>query len=145
MFNIFLNDIFYFINNGNFCNYANDNTIYSIGKSLNMVKKNVKINFLITQKWFYENHVILNPWKCHYLVLEKRLNSDAINLNGTFCSRSLNNLIKRIHELALRLIYNDHVSSFQDIPEMTKEKTIHHNNLGSLAKEIHKLSSVLYN
>ena len=50
LFNIFLNDIFYFINNGNLCNYADDNTLYSIGKSLNMVKENFKINFLIMQK-----------------------------------------------------------------------------------------------
>ena len=83
LFNIFLNDIFYFINNGNLCNYADDNTLYSIGKSLNMVKENLKINFLIMQKWFYENHMVLNPGKCHYLVLGNRSNSDTINLNGT--------------------------------------------------------------
>ena len=39
-----------------------------------------------------------------------------------FCSRSL----------------NDHVSTFQDILEITKEKTIHQNNLECLAKEIYK-------
>ena len=32
LFNIFLNDIFYFINNGDLCNYADDNTLYSVGK-----------------------------------------------------------------------------------------------------------------
>ena len=59
------------------------NTLYSIGKSLNMVKENLKVNFLIMQKWFYENHMVLNPGKCHYLVLGNRSNSDTINLNGT--------------------------------------------------------------
>ena len=83
LFNIFLNDIFYFINNGNLCNYADDNTLYSIGKSLNMVKENLKINFLVMQKWFYENHMVLNSRKCHYLVLGNRSNSDTINLDGT--------------------------------------------------------------
>ena len=83
MFNIFLNDIFYFINDGNLWNNADDNTLYSIGKSLNMVKENLKINFLIMQKWFHENHMVLNLGKCHYLVLGKRSNSDTINLNGT--------------------------------------------------------------
>ena len=83
LFNTFLNDIFCFINNGNLWNYADDNTLYSIGKSLNMVKENLKINFLIMQKWFYENHMVLNPGKCHYLVLGNRSNSDIINLNGT--------------------------------------------------------------
>ena len=52
LLNIFLNDIFYVINNGNPSNYDDDNTLHSIGKSLNMVKKNHKINFLIMQKWF---------------------------------------------------------------------------------------------
>ena len=47
LFNIFLNDIFYFINNGNLCNYADDNTLYSTGKNLNMVQKNLKINFFL--------------------------------------------------------------------------------------------------
>ena len=55
-----------------------------------------------------------------------------------FCSCSLNNLINRIHERALRLIHNDHISSFQDILETTKEKIIHKSNLESLAKEIYK-------
>ena len=59
LFNIFLNDIFCFINNENFFNYADDNTFYSIEKSLNMVKENLKINFLIMQKWFYKNHMSL--------------------------------------------------------------------------------------
>ena len=81
LFNIFLNDIFYFINNGNLCKYADDNALYSIRKSLNMVKENLKINFLIIQKLFYENHMVLNPGKCHYLVLGKRSRSDTINLN----------------------------------------------------------------
>ena len=83
LFNIFLNDIFYFINNGNLWNYADDNTLYSIRKSLNMVKENLNINSLSMQKWFYENHMVLNPGKCYYLVLGNRSNSDTINLNGT--------------------------------------------------------------
>ena len=35
------------------------------------------------QKWFYENHMVLNPGKCHYLLLGNRSNSDTINLNRT--------------------------------------------------------------
>ena len=94
LFNIFLNDIFYFINNGNLFNYADDNTLYSIGKSLNMVKENLKRNFLIMQKWFYENHMVLNPGKCNYLVLGNRSNSDTINLNGTkLASKSYEKLL----------------------------------------------------
>ena len=60
-----------------------------------------------------------------------------------FCSRSLNNRINGIHGRALRLIHNDNVSTFQDILEMTKEKTIYQNNLESLAKETYKFSNGL--
>ena len=28
-------------------------------------------NFEILQGWFYENHVVLNPGKCHYLIVNK--------------------------------------------------------------------------
>ena len=47
LLNIFLNDIFYFINNDNLCNYADDNTLSSVGRKLNMVKETLKTNFLI--------------------------------------------------------------------------------------------------
>ena len=45
--NIFLNDIFLFIVNSKMCNYANDMTLYSIGKNLSVVKSNFECNFLI--------------------------------------------------------------------------------------------------
>ena len=32
--------------------------------------------------------MVLNPEKCHYLVLGKRSNSDTINLNGTKLANS---------------------------------------------------------
>ena len=57
--------------------------LYSIRKNLNMVKENLKINFFIMSICSYENHMVFNPGKCHYLVLGKRSNSDTINLNGT--------------------------------------------------------------
>ena len=65
-FSISLNDILCFINNGYPCNYADDNTFYSIVKNLNMIKENLKINFLIMQKWFYEKHMLLNTGKFRY-------------------------------------------------------------------------------
>ena len=57
--------------------------LYSIRKNLNMVKENLKNNFFIMSICSYENHMVFNPGKCHYLVLGKRSNSDTMNLNGT--------------------------------------------------------------
>ena len=75
LFNIFINDIFYFIQDAYICNFADDNSLYSIEDNLKEVKTILKKNFEILQWWFYENYMVLNPGKCHYLII----NNDIIN------------------------------------------------------------------
>ena len=68
--NIVLIDIFFlFINNSNLCNYADDNTLYTIRKNLDKLKLDLQSNFSILQKRFYENHIALSPGKYHYMLL----------------------------------------------------------------------------
>lgn len=52
------------------------------------------------------------------------------------CSRSLNCILKEIHIRALRLIYNYHVISFENLLQMPNEKSIHpQQNIEVLAEE----------
>ena len=60
-----------------------------------------------------------------------------------FTSRHLNNALNSIHERALYLIYNDCELSFDRILEDSKQKSIHQNNVGSLAIEIYKFQAGL--
>ena len=55
-----------------------------------------------------------------------------------FCLHSLNNFLNHIHVRALRLIYDEHAHLFQDVLEMTNEKTIQQKKKKKecLAKEI---------
>ena len=69
LFNIFLNDIFLFISKCRLCNYADDNSLYKSGKNMQKIKKDLEMDFMILQKWFHENHMVLNPDKCHYIVI----------------------------------------------------------------------------
>ena len=55
-----------------------------------------------------------------------------------FHSRTINNKIYHIHERALRLVYSDHVSSFDELLKKDRSFTIHHRNSQSLAIEIYK-------
>ena len=75
LFNIFINNIFYFIQDAYICNFADDNSLYSIEDNLKEVKTILKKNFELLQGWFYENYMVLNPGKCHYLII----NNDIIN------------------------------------------------------------------
>ena len=76
---IFLNDTFLFINSSNLCNYADYNTLNAIGKNLEQLKVDLQPNFSILQKWFYENDMILNPGKYHYLFSGGHIQLDWIS------------------------------------------------------------------
>ena len=56
-----------------------------------------------------------------------------------FHSRKLNNRINRIHEKALRIVYQDNVSLFQELLEKDKSVSIHQRNLQVLAIEVFKV------
>ena len=54
-------------------------------------------------------------------------------------NRGLNNKINHIHERALRIVYHDYSSSFEDLLNKDKSVTIHQRNLQQLAIEIFKV------
>ena len=60
-------------------------------------------------------------------------------------SRALNTRISRIHEHALRIVYDDHSSSFDTLLDKSGQVKIHHRNLRILAVEIYKTLNNLSN
>ena len=53
-----------------------------------------------------------------------------------FHNRRLNNKINSIHERALRITYQDHISTFQELLNKDNSVSIHHRNLQALTTEI---------
>ena len=63
LFNLFINDLIFFIQCCTLSNYADDNNLSSIGKNKHQVKTFLSLNFKIKNNWFYENFMVLNPEK----------------------------------------------------------------------------------
>ena len=60
-----------------------------------------------------------------------------------FRSRKLNERINHVHERALRIIYKDFNSSFQELLIKDNSLNIHHRNLQKLVTEIFKVKNGL--
>ena len=56
-------------------------------------------------------------------------------------NRRINNQINKLHESALRLVYNEKSSSFPELLERDKAVTIHERNIQVLLTEIFKVKS----
>ena len=56
-----------------------------------------------------------------------------------FCSRSTNNKINKPHKTALRILYNDYKSKFEEFLTKEGSSTIHHQNIQVLAMGMLKI------
>ena len=57
----------------------------------------------------------------------------------------VNKKINHLHERALRIVYKDYISSFEDLLKRDKSVTIHHRNIQLLAIELFKVKQNLSN
>ena len=68
LFNIFLNDIFFFPKDTNRGKYADDSTLYAYNESLETVICNLRQGCSILANRFSDNYMVLNPGKCHFML-----------------------------------------------------------------------------
>ena len=60
-----------------------------------------------------------------------------------FCSKEMNNKINHIHERALRLVYIDYNSSFEELLKKDKSITVHHRNIHNVAIQMYMVKNNL--
>ena len=66
LFNIYLNDLLFFLKDVGICNFADDT--YISDASLESVLKSLEKNSMLAVRWFQNNHTKLNTDKCHLIV-----------------------------------------------------------------------------
>ena len=67
LFNLFINNLVFFIQYSVLSNYADDNNLFLREKNKEGKKIFLLLDFQIVNNWFYENLIILNPVKMHYM------------------------------------------------------------------------------
>ena len=68
---MFINDLILFLYTAVLSNYADDNNLYAIGNDKEETKRALFKDLQAVINWFYENYMILNTEKCHYICMGK--------------------------------------------------------------------------
>ena len=80
LFNIFINDIFYFVTKTTIYNYADDNTVSYSDKDLEILKETLISECLKLLRWFVDNQMQANPDKFQSISVGKKTHSALASL-----------------------------------------------------------------
>ena len=69
LFNIFLNDIFFFVKDSKITNYADDNNLYATEDSVEKLLETLERETNILLDWFKCNEMKSNTDKCHLIII----------------------------------------------------------------------------
>ena len=87
LFNIFLCDLFFSMNETDFASYADDNTLYVTGKSTEDVINSLENVSIKLFKWFTDNQMKAKKNKCHLLINGSE--NITINVDGNIMGKSV--------------------------------------------------------
>ncbi len=86
LFNVFMNDIFYFMEVCDLLNYADNNTLSIIGNTVNLVISALKKDAENAMLWFINNFMQANPTKFQFMIMQKYTSKeiipDSIEIHG---------------------------------------------------------------
>ena len=108
LFNIFINDMFYFMEKCSLYNYADDNSLSNSAPSVDEVISNLKHDCEISLRWFNQNGMEANPNKFQFFISSSCQNesielkiSDNVTIISEPCVKALGISIDS------RLFYHD--------------------------------------
>ena len=82
LFNLFINDLFLFIERTKICDFADDKTIYSCQNDLKTILEELRYDIVTLLRWLQENSMKVNPKKCQFMILGKTQRQPIIlNIN----------------------------------------------------------------
>ena len=81
-FNLFINDLTFFIQYCTLSNYADDNNLFSMGKNRDEINNIFFSDLRLVNERFYENSMVLNPPKSYFICLGKNIDdTETLSFN----------------------------------------------------------------
>ena len=140
LWNLFQNDMSFYINNVNLSMYADDHQIYVMGKKHVEVALSIKIQGEQALSWYKNNYLSANPEKFQLLIINPR-NVDVDNNNNNQRISADGHVIERIGEIKLLGVQNNDKLNFtRHISELCTKASQKVGVLTRLSNLIPKLS-----
>ena len=83
LFNVFINDIFWFANCTKICNYADDTKIFACHPDLGTIIKQLEEDSSVIVKWFSYNCLKLNDDKCHLMIFDDKSTEAIVTIENS--------------------------------------------------------------
>ena len=108
LFNIFISDLFLVIKDVDFASYADDNTIYQSGRTVDDVINGLQVSAEKVFQWFSDNQMKGNTDKCHLIMST----NNATELQIGDSSIKTSNCEKLLGvKIDYKLTFDEHVNS----------------------------------
>ena len=82
LYNIYLDDLFMFVNDDEICNDADDTTIYACDNIVESIIETLESDALKIAEWFLNNCMKLNEDKCHLMIFGDKSNDISLNIGS---------------------------------------------------------------
>ena len=82
LFNVFINDLFLNVSECSICNFADDNTLYSMNTTLEAVLKSLQSDIPSIINWFNNNGMVANPAKFQMIILGADASNISLNIDN---------------------------------------------------------------
>ena len=115
LFNIYLNDLFMFMEETEICNYADDTTIYACGSSIESVIMDLENDALKITEWFPNNGMKLYEDKYHLMILGSKRSNEATIKIGEACVK------ESTEEILLGITFDQSLSFKQHAKALCKK------------------------
>ena len=88
LFNVSVNDIFWFPHRTKICNYADDTTIFACHPDLDTIIKQLEEDSSVLEKWFSDNFLKLNDDKCHLMIFGDKSTEATVSIGNSRINES---------------------------------------------------------